>query len=144
MNDNDDGGLESLSLKLSELMGGGFESGLMHDSGCLDRRGTRVRLQCHAGGDGDLLISGLLVLESRRPEPAPLLLPMFSLRKKAGGGGWKVKRDERLTPYWLWRELGRLARMDGSRGPSGGGAARGAEAEAESIMAGDYDQKGKG
>ena len=105
-------GYDTLLSKLSDLMKGGLQDGYMWGITGLDKRDTHIELQCYVDKKGDSHISGLLVLESKRPEPAFVLLPLFSFRRKSGKRGWHLKCDEKLVPHWLWKELRRLERRD--------------------------------
>lgn len=62
--------------------------------------------------DGSQSIGCMLVLPSRRPEPAVVPLPLFSFTRKYGRRGWHLKCDEKLISHWLWQELVNLERRD--------------------------------
>lgn len=106
-------GYDFLLRKLSESMKDGAHDGYLFGAHGLDRRDTHIQCECSVDKEGSSLISGMLVLESKRQEPAAFLVPLFSFRRKAGKKGWHLKCDEKLVSHWLWNELVRLERRDG-------------------------------
>lgn len=128
----ENGGWDILVRKLSELMEGRFESGYIWGIPGLDARDTFIELQCFVDKHGGRSISGLLRLESRRPETGSLFLPIFSFKRRAGRKHWRLKCDENLVSHWLWKELRSLEREDGKGGLS--------EAEKDLILEDNLNQ----